>query len=217
MGKAYDAQGDYEEAIKDYSKAIDIKPDYVDALNARGKIYTNPLYPAYKNTTQQGLQDFDKVLEISPTNADTYYMIGGAYFFDLGDREKALDAINKAIEYNPKLKEAYNLRAIIYSMNTMNLLFRLIQENAQESDIKNLLNDSLKIELQKAQEDVTKAIAIDGSYSSPYVTRAALNMLFGDYKRAVEDYETALTLGVDPITEKLVERNLEFAKSKANK
>jgi len=216
MGKAYDSQGEFEEAIKDYSKAIDLKPDYVEALNNRGKIYTNPLYPAYKSTAEQGMKDYDRALEISPTNGDTYYLRGAAYLFVYSDREKSLENENKAIEYNPKLKEAYNLRANLYSMNTIKLLFRLIQDNAQESDIKNLINDSLKAELQKGKDDATKAINIDPSYSSPYVTRAAINMIFGDYKSSVADYESALTIGVDPTIQKLIERNLEFAQSKAN-
>ena len=38
---AYGNKGEQERAIRDLTKAIEIKPDYVDAYNNRGNVYNN--------------------------------------------------------------------------------------------------------------------------------------------------------------------------------
>lgn len=216
-GKVYDSQSYFDQALEDYNKAIELKPDYVDALDNRGRLYTNPLNPGYRSTIEKGIQDFNKAIEIDPTKADSYYMRGGAYFFSLADKENALDDVNKAIQYNPKLKEAYNLRANIYSVNTLKLIEEKIKENASDTNLRNWLPDSLKIELQKSKEDVNKAIEIDPSYATPYYTRGAIEICFGEYEKAVKDFDTALGLNLNPVVEKYAETFLEFAKSMIKK
>src|SRR5690606_24766228 len=45
---------DYEGQIASYSKAIELKPDYVDAYNNRGTVYTD------QGNLEAALQDFDQ-------------------------------------------------------------------------------------------------------------------------------------------------------------
>ena len=38
-GNAYDEKGDFDAAIQDYNKAIELQPDYAGAYNNRGNAY----------------------------------------------------------------------------------------------------------------------------------------------------------------------------------
>jgi tetratricopeptide (TPR) repeat protein len=57
---AYDALGQYDLAIRDYNKAVDLVPKLVNAYYNRGVTYANMgVYPL-------SLQDFEKELELNP-------------------------------------------------------------------------------------------------------------------------------------------------------
>ena len=47
-------------AIDDYTRAIDLNPNYVEAYNNRGAIYNNIREP------ELAIADFDKVIELDP-------------------------------------------------------------------------------------------------------------------------------------------------------
>ena len=55
-------QGDYDIAMSDYNKAIEINPNYVDAYNNRGNIYSQG-----KGEYDNAIPDYDKAIEINPT------------------------------------------------------------------------------------------------------------------------------------------------------
>ena len=61
-GNAYLNLNQYERAIQDYNKAIQLNPNYFEAYNNRGWAY----YCLKKY--QQALKDFDKALELNPNN-----------------------------------------------------------------------------------------------------------------------------------------------------
>ena len=59
-------QGDYQGAIADYTKAIEINPHYLIAYHNRGNA-------KYDLSDYQGaISDYTKSLEIDPQNADVY-------------------------------------------------------------------------------------------------------------------------------------------------
>ena len=64
-GAAYEDKKDYERAISDYSKAIEIDPQDADYYNGRAWAY----YKAGK--AQQGLLDAEKSLQLRPNDANT--------------------------------------------------------------------------------------------------------------------------------------------------
>jgi tetratricopeptide (TPR) repeat protein len=58
-GIAYAAKRDFDRAIADYSKAIEIDPEHVGAYNDRGLAYTN------KSDYQRAIADVTKAVELS--------------------------------------------------------------------------------------------------------------------------------------------------------
>ena len=65
-GIAYGEKGQYDQALSDFNKAIEINPRYVKAYNNRGIVYR------LKGQYDQAISDFNKAIEINPRDAQTY-------------------------------------------------------------------------------------------------------------------------------------------------
>ena len=75
QGRAYGQKGQYDQAISDYNKAIEIDPKFATAYNNRGIAYRQ------KGQHDQAISDYNKALEINPRDAEAYNSRGVAYYF----------------------------------------------------------------------------------------------------------------------------------------
>jgi tetratricopeptide (TPR) repeat protein len=106
-GVAYFAKGEYDQAISELNKAIEINPSYVEAYDNRGCAYVA------KGKYDQGISDFNRALEINPKLASAYTNRGTAYM-NKGQYDQAISDINKALDLNPKFALAYYSRGMSY-------------------------------------------------------------------------------------------------------
>jgi tetratricopeptide (TPR) repeat protein len=96
-------QSDDEGAIEDFTRAIDIDPEYADA-------YYNRACAKYDLDDCAGaVEDYTKTIELDPKYKDAYYNRGCAKY-DLGDSTGALKDLRKAVklgypEANKKIKK----------------------------------------------------------------------------------------------------------------
>jgi tetratricopeptide (TPR) repeat protein len=99
-GIAYRHKGLYDQAIDDYTKAIDLKPKFEIPYNNRGIAYRN------KGLYDQAIADYSKAIELNPRNANAYTHRGNAYY---DKRLYALAEIDysKAIELDPGYEYLY--------------------------------------------------------------------------------------------------------------
>ncbi len=88
-GCAYGEKGQYDQAISDYNKAIEIDPKSATAYNNRGIAYRQ------KGQNDQAISDFNKALEINPRDAWAYSSRGVAYYFKK-EYDKSWEDIKKA-------------------------------------------------------------------------------------------------------------------------
>ena len=103
-------KGNYGEAIRYFTKAIDLNPMDAEAYYSRGTAYS------HKGQYDQAISDFNKALEINPNDAKAYYNRGIAYE-DKGQHVEAVSDFRKALEIdpnNPRYLEAYINREIVY-------------------------------------------------------------------------------------------------------
>ncbi len=99
-GSAYGLQGEYERAIQDFDRVIELDPQNASVYIRRG-LASNDL-----GEYELSIQDYNKAIELAPQNADAYLLRGRAYYF-LGENEHAIQDFDKTIELNPKDSEAY--------------------------------------------------------------------------------------------------------------
>ncbi len=97
-------QSDFQGAMEDYSKAIEL--NYDDAYNNRG-ILRNRMND-YKNA----IEDFNRALNGKSDREVVYYNRGIAKL-NLGDFGGAVEDFGKAIEINPRYSDAYNNRGFV--------------------------------------------------------------------------------------------------------
>lgn len=100
-GIAYKMQGDYDMAIVDLTRAIELKPDSVKSYVNRAALYrkTGDFYKA--------IEDNLKVIEFYPGKATAYNNLGAAYA-SLGNFVEAQKNFRIATELDPGLKDAQN-------------------------------------------------------------------------------------------------------------
>ncbi len=134
-GFAYYEKGQFDLAISDYKKALEINPRYDKAYNNLGRVYhkkgqydfaiqefnkaleINPgFFKALNNRAlawyEKGrfdlaIADYTKVLEINPAYDAAYYNRGNAYARSKGLYDLAIADYDKAIELNPRYALCY--------------------------------------------------------------------------------------------------------------
>ncbi|MBI5395709.1 MAG: tetratricopeptide repeat protein [Verrucomicrobia bacterium] len=100
-------KGDYDGAIADYNRALELDPKYALAYNNRGLVKSN------KGDQDAAIADFDRALELDPKLAFAYNNRGKAYM-EKGDYERAIQGCNRSIELYEKNPFAYNNRGWAY-------------------------------------------------------------------------------------------------------
>jgi protein O-mannosyl-transferase len=82
LGNVSDRDGDIQQAIKDYSRALDYNPGHIQALNNRGIMYGS------LGNFDAGLRDFDAAIRLKPSYAEAWYNRGIVHF-QLGQQHAA--------------------------------------------------------------------------------------------------------------------------------
>ncbi len=93
--------GDYDRAIANFTKAIEVNPRDEDAYIFRGDAWFN------KGDYECAIADYSKAIEINPRFALAYCWRGEAWGHK-GDYDRAIADFNKALEIDPRYANAYN-------------------------------------------------------------------------------------------------------------
>jgi tetratricopeptide (TPR) repeat protein len=105
QGIEYTKQGNNDLAMEEFTKAIEIDPDYSYAYYNRALAYYR------KGELENSLMDYNKAIELNPDNP--YWTIErGFLHMELGDREKAIIDLERSkelgvpYEYRQRVEEA---------------------------------------------------------------------------------------------------------------
>jgi flagellar biogenesis protein FliO len=105
-GNTYYIIGNYKQAIEDYDRAIEIKPDYTDAYNNRGAAYN------HLGNYRQAIEDYGRAIEINPSYAKAY-LNRAIVYLNKGDNISGCSDARKACEWgNCKTLEAAKVRGL---------------------------------------------------------------------------------------------------------
>ena len=164
---------DLAKAFSDYSKAIEINPNYVDAYNNRGELLMN------EKKYDLALSDIDKSIQLNPNyakaftpsieKAKVYYNRGLLYEYGFKQYDLALADYNTALKLNPKNSGLYNYRGIL--------------------SVKMGRNDLAIV-------DFSKAIELDASMPDYWINRSVIENNIGKKQEAIADAIKAQQLGM---------------------
>jgi tetratricopeptide (TPR) repeat protein len=99
---------EYDKAIIEYTRAIELKPDFAEAYNNRAYAY----YSKYDGTGDP-LSDLNRAIEIRPNFPHAYNTRGCVYMAG-GNPDKAITDFTHAIQLQPDYPRAYRNRANAY-------------------------------------------------------------------------------------------------------
>ena len=103
--------GDYEGAIADYDRAIEINPQHANAYNNRG-IAKNKM-----GDYEGAIADYDRAIEINPQYTIAYNNRGNTKN-DMGDYEGAIADYDRALNIDPKYINAIHNRGVALAMQS---------------------------------------------------------------------------------------------------
>ena len=107
----YWKKGESENAIRDYSEAIELDPKYADAYNYRGISYLS------NGDVDNAIADYTKAIELDPEYADAYKDRAIAHFGN-SDFDNAITDYTKAIQLDPDDTNIYNYRGLTHFENS---------------------------------------------------------------------------------------------------
>ena len=104
-GIAYGEKGQFDQAVDDFTKALEIAPRSAEAYYNRAIAYMN------KGRFDWAVDDFTKALEITPRSAEAYYNRGVSYYYKK-EYDKSWRDIYKAQDLGYKIPPKFleNLR-----------------------------------------------------------------------------------------------------------
>lgn len=184
----------YDEAIEEYNKAIELKPDYAPIYSIRGYIYR------IKGDFESAIEDYNKLIELRPDNADGYCDRGIAYS-RTGEFTRAIQDFNKAIQLKPNLADTYNGRGLTYhQMNEVDLALQDFNKAIElRPDFAKAYNNRALVyqdkgDADKTIEDTSKAIEFQPNLSHAYNNRGNAYVRKGITSLAIKDFNKAIHL-----------------------
>ncbi|MCP4228952.1 MAG: tetratricopeptide repeat protein, partial [bacterium] len=97
-GFSYKSQGKYAEAIECFDKILEIDPEAIWAIGLTASVFED------QGKYTEAIVYYDKVLEVEQRDEEIWYNVGRCHSL-LGDKEKAITNLEKAVELYSKLKE----------------------------------------------------------------------------------------------------------------
>ena len=191
------------QAIKAFTRAIEIEPRYAEAYVKRGLAY-------YRSAQYKiAIADYTQTLKLKRYQADAYA--------SRGDAHRALKDTQRAIEdYSASLKRRWNAsvmqkRAETYfdEGNAQNALAdydTLIKRQPTMTAYYARGNVYLQLSIQGdkkhlkfALADLNRAIALEPRFASAYISRAQTYTHLGEHTSATQDYTDTIELLTDAI------------------
>lgn len=185
---------DYQGAIEDYTRALELDPNSAIACNDRGvAFFSLGAQPA-------AIEDYTKALQLDPNQA-AYYFNRAFARFNLKDYRGAIEDYSQVIRLSPEYTDAYFHRADAYRLlgeyqSAVDDYTQVLQVNSEDPVSYN--NRGLaRYELgnrQLAIEDYTQALRINPDDAVAYFNRGVVHLANKEPRTAIEDFNSAIRL-----------------------
>jgi tetratricopeptide (TPR) repeat protein len=173
LGQALDRLRQPLEAIKNFDQAIALDPNFAVAHGNRANILVDAGMP------QEALKSFDRAIALNPKSM-TDLMNRGALLEELGRQEDALVNYDQAIACDPNFAAVHSNRGNV--LKELGLI-----------ELARGAASSPRFDESAAAYD--KAIELDPRLHEPYLGRALLNLIRGNWAAAVADHDHRTEVG----------------------
>jgi tetratricopeptide (TPR) repeat protein len=196
-GIAFTNEKRNEEAVSDFTRAIELKPDYSGAYNNRGFIFMN------QNRNEEAIYDFNKSIELKSDNAVAYFN-RGILFVNERRMDEAVKNFYKAVELKPDYAEVYNSLGSFFvkqrknddAINNFNKAIELNSGYAEAYYNRGIVFVNEKRNAE-AIKDFNKAIEVNPDYANAYNNRGILLVNEKRINEAIKDFNKAIELKPD--------------------
>jgi len=231
-------KGRYEQAVADFTKALELLPGTAEAYSGRGRaleklkrydqaladysklIEINPRSPAAyvsrgdifldMKRYDEALQDYSKAIELAPGNARAYLARCNVSEVK-GLHDRAIADCSKALELSPNSDFGYFLRAQAYAAKGMKKEAAADNERAARAYIDNGLAAAKAGRYDEALSRFDHASRLDSKHRpEAYLNRGVAFEKKGENLKAINDYSEAIRLKPD-YAEAYLRRGYVFA------
>jgi tetratricopeptide (TPR) repeat protein len=190
-GDAYSRKGDDAHAIADYSKAIEIDPNFEEAYLNRGSVY------ASKGEYDRAIVDYSKAIDINP-KFEAHANRGSAYLAKR-DYDRAITDLTRAIDINPKYQNAYLRRAEAYAYkreydHAVSDYSKVIDINPTEANLY-IYRAGFYLMARKPEQafsDAERSLELRPDSAAGFYTRGLAYEALGRREEAIADFRRAL-------------------------
>jgi tetratricopeptide (TPR) repeat protein len=210
-GVTYADLRQYDLALADFTRAIEIKSNYGQAYSNRGNIYEK------LQQYDQALADYLCAIDIDPSLAKAYAGQANVYM-ELHQYDQALSLLNHSIEVDPNEAFFYSNRGLIYRQLQQYDLALADFVRAIEVDpnfAPAYLNRGLTYanlqQYNQALTDFNQAIKLNPVFAKAYYSRGLTYSDFQENNLALADFNRAIELSPDDAAIYISRGNLNYA------
>ena len=193
-GLAHQALKQLEPAIRSFGKAIEFKPNYVDAHYNRGLTFVEV------GQVSSAALDFRRVTEIRPDYAEAFSNLGNAQK-ELHHLHEALKSYDRAIELDPNFLDAYYNRGLTYlelkkfeaAIESFNLAIKLEPNLAEAFCNRGLAYQAIN-QWEISIENFNRAIELRPNFAEAYSNRGLVLRQMKQLEASVRDFNQAIEL-----------------------
>ena len=211
-GQCYEQIKQYDSALKDYNAAIQMNPDYSDALFQRSL-----LFHTIKNDPKKAITDIDKVLSLKPNYYDAF-LLRAVIYETLQKYQESISDYSKAIELKGDDWNSYFKRAMVY--------FKINKEDECLKDLNqsiSIRNDFAAAYFERGKISQSRASYVDalsdfeksteaGMYTPDLILRKAdIQLELKQYKQAIKNYTQLINMNKQPKAEWYSKRGLCYS------
>ena len=189
-------QGQYAEAIRNYTMALDMTPQAVTLLLNRAALYTTI------DSLSLAEADFKRVCDLDPTNTEARYSLG-MLAVKKQDFKQAENYFNQIKRINPNSGLYNEGMGMVHKANgnynkAAQCLSEVIKAHPDPALLANRADCYLMCkQLNNAEEDIRNALAMTPDDPYLYVLRAKLNKLRFNREDLERDIKLAVAHGLD--------------------
>jgi tetratricopeptide (TPR) repeat protein len=166
------------QGVVELNKALELYPDYGDALSKLGKIYMD------KKDYAKSEPYYVKALELNPTNS-TYLNNYGNLLFNSNRFAEAKEKLELAVKYNPYYAHALSNLASVYGTYGENYALRAEQERKNNNAEAARQDEQAAVEnFNNAVTYFRQAIKMDANFLQPYYMLGITYRKLGDEPNA---------------------------------